>query len=119
MAKSRKVAYLSGPMSGYPSYNYAAFDDAEAVLAPHYRVINPARNFDGDTTHEKAVYMRVDFESVLKADLVFVLPGWSASRGARAEVLVAQEIGIPIFDLETMEDVFLEVVTDVRIKSAL
>ena len=110
-------AYISGPMTGYPGYNYAAFDAAEPVLeAEGYDVINLARNFGGRADHPggRAAYMRLDVGHVLDADLVFVLPGWEKSRGARLEILTAQELGLPVFDFVTREPVDNRVVTYVR-----
>jgi len=105
-------------MTGYPGYNYAAFNDAEAALTTEGEVdvINPARNFDGRSDHPggRAAYMRLDVGHVLDADLVFVLPGWEKSRGARLEILTAQELGLPVFDFVTREPLADLVVTYVR-----
>src|SRR5437868_6238269 len=83
--------YLSGPMRGKPRYNYAEFDAVECALGLDYsqdgdEILNPARNFAGDTTRDIADYMTVDLGQVLDADIIVLLPGWHDSEGARREV---------------------------------
>src|SRR5262245_23383467 len=40
---TKKKIYIAGPMRGYPSYNFPAFDEAEAALtAGGWRVLSPA-----------------------------------------------------------------------------
>jgi hypothetical protein len=107
------LAYISGPMTGLPEYNYPAFTAASQELRKKgYAVLNPASNFEGDTTFDHTVYMRHDMSHVLQADKVYVLPGWRNSKGARAEVHVAQLIGIPVLEYETNMPVRITVTTD-------
>lgn len=95
---SRKV-YLSGPMTGKPGFNYAAFNELAADLRERgYVVLNPAENFGGATDRPREDYMRLDLAHVLEADEVIVLDGWEQSRGATLEVKVALECGIPVYD---------------------
>lgn len=87
--------YLAGPMTGLPDFNFPAFHAAEAELLKHYQtVFNPARNFDGKTDLPRSTYMRKDFEALLQSDVIAVLPGWSKSAGAKAEVLMAAQLGL-------------------------
>jgi hypothetical protein len=92
--------YLSGPMRGLPDYNYPTFLEVEAALDKHlrndvgalqhsYRIINPARNFDGDTSRDPVEYMTVDLAAVIEADIIVLLPGWEKSEGAGHEVALA------------------------------
>lgn len=87
--------YLAGPMTGIPDFNFPAFNAAEAELLKHYKtVFNPARNFDGKTDLPRKDYMRKDFEALLQSDVIAVLPGWSKSSGAKAEVAVAAQLDL-------------------------
>jgi hypothetical protein len=92
--------YISGPMTGMPGFNYAAFNELAAELRERgYVVLNPAENFGGETDRPRADYMRLDIQHVLDADEVIVLDGWEGSRGAALEVKVALEVGIPVYDM--------------------
>ena len=96
--------YISGPMTGQPDSNYAAFDELAANLHEQgYSVLNPAANFGGDPYRPRSDYMRLDIAHVLEADSVMVLPAWETSRGSRLEVTVALELGLKIYDTEWNE----------------
>lgn len=87
--------YISGPMTGIPDFNAPAFNAAAAELrAAGYDVINPADN-GSDESKTWADYMRIDLRQLLDCDGMALLPGWSASRGARLEKYVATELGMP------------------------
>lgn len=111
MAKAlHSKAYLSGPMSGIPGFNFPAFNEAAAELAAQgYDVFNPASEGWGDgdpsngfTTEEQwREFLRHDIAAVAAADTVFVLPGWEQSKGATFELSVAHKLGIPVYDFET------------------
>lgn len=90
--------YISGPMRGKPDYNRAQFVEVEAALIGHLyegeqditdRVINPARNFNGDVTLDPTTYLALDLKQVLESDVLVLLPGWRESEGARREIEVA------------------------------
>ncbi len=105
-AETRAIRfYISGPMTGYDGHNFEAFDAAEMVLSRMgFQVLSPAQEGDLDneglSTATREEFMRRDIDWVLSADRVVVLDGWEMSRGARIEVAVAREIGLPIFRLE-------------------
>lgn len=99
-------AYISGPMTGLPDFNFPAFNEAAIVLQKEgYSVFNPAENDGGDTSHPWEYYMRKDIQAVCDADIVFVLPGWRASKGASLEVMVAERLNVPIRDFMTREEI--------------
>ena len=91
--------YISGPMSGYPDYNRAAFHAAAAALRVSRDVANPAELVLGEDA-EWADYMRHHLATIAdEVTEVVVLPGWEASRGARLEVHVAHALGIQVVPL--------------------
>ena len=97
---------IAGPMTGYENWNYPAFHRAEERLRELYpddTIINPAAEFNGNTTLTREVYLRRAIENVLKADRLLTLDGWVNSVGACTEVLVAQQIGIEVYHTPTME----------------
>ena len=91
-------AYLSGPMTGYPLFNYPAFEEATAamraagieVVSPHE--INPA---DGGV-HSWEWYMKRDIVSMLDADTIVLLPGSETSKGSRLELAIAEALGFAV-----------------------
>lgn len=110
--KTDYVAYLSGPMTGYPGYNYQAFHEAARKLREEgVFVFNPADTNGSLPNGERETFLRHDVATVLQADVVIVLPGWTASRGARLEVLIAQELGIPVLEYESGDPVAIQVGT--------
>lgn len=91
--------YISGPMTGYPSHNYPAFREAAGRLrAAGHEVLDPSENFGGATDRARHEYMRLDIQNVLAVEALYMLPGWQGSPGARLEVAIAQELGLPIYD---------------------
>ena len=102
------LIYIAGPMSSYPLYNFPAFHAAAKKLRDAGpEVWNPAENDERkgfDPSKDKAealsVYMQDDLPNVCKADAVVVLEGWEKSKGVQIELMVAQALGKPVFDLE-------------------
>lgn len=88
--------YICGPMSAMPDFNHPAFFEAEAaLLAAGFRVINPVLNGlpkDAEWAH----HMKRDIALLLGCTGVATLDGWQASRGAKLEVHIARELGIPV-----------------------
>ena len=102
---AQKKIYLSGPMTGYPDFNYPAFDDADRLLRNKgYIVFNPANQFNRDQSLDWTEYMRADIAAILDCDEVVVLDGWEMSLGARLEVAVARSIGLPVWHIDSSLD---------------
>ncbi|MDM8086331.1 DUF4406 domain-containing protein [Cellulomonas cellasea] len=95
--------YISGPMTGYPGWNFPAFNAAEERLRTlGHDVLNPA---DGGADEAKtwADYLREDIGLVVTADAIAVLPGWQESRGACLEVHVAHQLGMTVLPIDRWE----------------
>jgi hypothetical protein len=106
--KLQKV-YLSGPMTGIPEFNRPAFDEAAAYLRDRrFEVYVPGENETYDeqevvslttTRAKRHFYLSRDIDLIQEwADSVVVLPDWEFSEGAKLEVLVAQSIGVPVYE---------------------
>jgi hypothetical protein len=105
--------YISGPMTGFPEYNFPAFLDAEAQLRDlDHEVLSPARyslelGFDPQFSLEsqpefsRRECLRWCVSAVLDSERVVTLLGWEYSLGARAEVTIAQAAGIMVMPLLT------------------
>lgn len=98
MICAKSVAYVSGPMTGYPDANRPAFEAAEELLRQRFgcEVLNPARWPDGLSWQQ---YMRLDVAMLRRASVVVVLPGWQQSRGAMIEVELARMHGTPVVEV--------------------
>jgi nucleoside 2-deoxyribosyltransferase len=93
--------YISGPMTGYPDFNYPLFNSSAEVLRSYgYIVSNPAEHFEGAQDLPKETYMREDIKALLDCEIVVTLPEWDKSHGALLEVEVAKACGIPVISLE-------------------
>ena len=89
--------YISGPMRGLPDFNYPLFNSvAKSLRDEGIHVLNPAENFDGDTSLGFSDYMYQDLTQLLDSDVVLMLPGWQDSEGARVEYMVAKSLGLTI-----------------------
>lgn len=89
--------FISGPMSNIPSFNRPAFYQAENVLRkrnPHAFIYNPAKlNFDDGTYLD---YMILNIPMLLSCNTLVLLEGWSNSKGAVVEKMLAEYVGITI-----------------------
>lgn len=108
--KGKKV-FLSGPMSGLPHYNVAAFAEAHAVMVEHgaFNVYDPAIAYlQSCETHTHEYWMRECIRELTSDypyyDVLVSLPGWQDSEGAKTERMVAMACGIKCVDLSEIAD---------------
>lgn len=110
--KKGSRVYLAGPMRGIAEFNFPAFHEAAADLrARGLEVWSPAEadeeldGFDPATDEPRSFvhYMRRDLPAVMDSDALVALPGWQSSTGARLEVHVADECGIPVLRYPDLE----------------
>lgn len=113
--------YLAGPMRGIPNFNYPAFHAAAAVLrAEGHEVFSPAEhdvekygaaigtnNEEGDEAVAAAQH-GFSRREALSADLQWIcanaegialLPGWQKSKGALAELALAEALDLVVFQI--------------------
>jgi len=97
MKNKMKTTYIAGPMSGIEGFNKPAFDAAAKRLRKQRKiVINPAENFGGDQTLEHSDYMRYCIHQLLICSEIYMLKGWMQSKGAQAENIIAQSLGLEV-----------------------
>ena len=112
--KGRSI-YLSGPMTGLPDWNRAAFDDAMRTLAGFGadtdHSYNPASHVAEmhKWSHDRCLMASIRAlcsrrpgpqHSIAAYDLLVSLPGWEQSAGARLEREVAVACGIEVCELD-------------------
>ena len=113
--------YLSGPITGKPDYNVAAFDAAAKrmrgeghfVIIPHeltplFGTVEEIDNsfkayYEGAAqTYPNGSYrlaravMDADLAAVHSCDVIYLLRGWENSRGAKKELAEAIKYGLKI-----------------------
>lgn len=83
--------FISGPMSGKPNDNRAAFYKAQEELEKKgYSVWNPAwLAYPSDTEFSKDAIHAIDNEALRHCDAIYMLKGWQYSEGARNEYKIA------------------------------
>ncbi|MBQ6409741.1 DUF4406 domain-containing protein [Candidatus Saccharibacteria bacterium] len=93
-----QTVYLSGPMTGLPDYNRAAFNmRAEAFKALGYTVLNPAEiSVTHGTDKAYSFYLKRALRMMLSADVVYVFGSWYKSTGVRLELQVAGMLDMPV-----------------------
>jgi hypothetical protein len=114
--------YVAGPMRGIPMFNFPAFNAAAARLrAEGHFVFNPAErdidrhngvdisagNVDGDESKAAKEHgfnlrdaLADDAEFICRhADAIALLPGWDRSKGAKAELALAEALGLDVITL--------------------
>lgn len=97
--------YLAGPMSGRPNFGYDRFgaiyqyltNEAVHVRAPHL-VEGCPKDIEGDKMWQW--YMKRTVEMMLKCQGVIAMHDYLESRGARIEVRLAVELGMPVYLLD-------------------
>lgn len=113
--------YLSGPMRGYPKFNFPAFDAATAEGRRRgYGVMSPA-DMDRELGHtendsldaintpeQQRRFAGRDCAAILalkaeNGDGIALLPGWERSTGALAELFLSRWVGLCVVDAETWE----------------
>lgn len=113
--------YLSGPMRGYPKFNFPAFDEAAKDGRDRgFFVISPA-DLDREIGHNEddlledvnvpakmRLFAKRDCEALISlraedGDAIALLPGWEKSTGAVAEVMLAKWLGLRVLNAQTWE----------------
>lgn len=104
-----KVIYVSGPMRGIKDFNFPAFDATRDLFRSQgHEVISPA-DMDraaAKTDHvsiEEApeIYVKRDVDALIRVKqsgrgAIYMMAGWTDSRGAQAEYRIAEWLGLEI-----------------------
>ena len=96
MAQTMKKVYIAGKISGMEEEAFGLFVQAEILLIKKgYEVVNPMKlPHKHDKTWES--YMKECLTEMMKCDLIYPLPNWNESKGAKIEMELARELGIKI-----------------------
>lgn len=92
-------AYIAGKITGDPNYREKFQKGAEALQRAGYTVLTPATLPNGMRNSD---YMRICFAMIDVADIVFFLPDWQKSPGARLEHMYCDYINKVTLELYKM-----------------
>ena len=105
VSKKPMKIFISGPMTGYPDYNFPAFDKVEQLLnSKGIKTVSPVticQEYSQEavikdkTLFAKMVEKQQDAEKTCTA--ILLLKGWEASNGARLELNTALKNCLDIF----------------------
>ena len=94
--------YISGPMSGLPRLNWPLFNRTAVRLRNlRWDVVNPVA-INNDPEADWLDCIIADIRAMQGCTAICMLPGWETSFGARIEHLVAQRLGMQVFNLEDL-----------------
>lgn len=88
-----KIYYVSGPMTGLPEFNYPAFAAATTLLEGKGHMVLSPHSVGQHEGWEWEDYMKAAVQLQTECDAVYMLPGWSRSRGGRVEHGLATTFG--------------------------
>lgn len=91
--------YIAGGMTGLPNNNREKFSAAAKVLDKlGLTYFNPSDSNLPTMTYEEC--LQVDLDVIINKSMgVVAIPGWRKSKGANAEILVANVCGKPVYEL--------------------
>lgn len=97
--------YLAGPMSGYPDFNFPAFEAAQDELVQHGVRVDSPHTLDGQDSGLRGeelwkTMMRQALQMLLECDGIILLKGWTESRGALIEYNIAAGLKLPVYFLD-------------------
>lgn len=99
--RGKQVLYISGPITGMPGLNKAAFNDAARRLREcGFVVVNPVDNGVPDSA-PWADHMRADIRQMMDCSGMALLPGWGDSKGVALEKQIAEKL---CFDIRPLSE---------------
>ena len=104
VTKTRGKVYVSGPITGRERTEVLyAFNDVRCYLEiMGFEVVLPIENgLPADASHER--HMRCDFGLLMGCDYIYLMNGWSKSRGCMSEAFLSFAMGIKLLHNEELQ----------------
>ncbi|MCO5253386.1 MAG: DUF4406 domain-containing protein [Bacteroidetes bacterium] len=106
----KKVIYIAGKVTGEdPGLCAAKFEAAEREIEnAGFKAVNPIKEVGNPDENWKTA-MRICISHLVACDGIYLLPDYSQSRGAMAEVLLCRALGMPEFcSPQALKDYYVE-----------
>jgi len=91
--------YICGKVTGDPNNREKFLDAENKLFDAGYEPLNPTSVISPNCEWNKA--MRIAIGLMLKGDGIALLKGWRYSKGAKIEVKIARQVGLPVKRLDT------------------
>ena len=103
----KQLIYISGPISHRDlTERRKAFADTAEMLRGHgFDIVNPMENGLPENAPTRQ-HMRRDIEMLMRCDIIYMMKGWTHSKGCKVEFDVATSIGLPVMFQETGLETF-------------
>lgn len=104
--KARGKVYVSGPITGREREAVLyAFNDVRCFLEiMGFEVVLPIENgLPAEAPHE--MHMRLDFALLMGCDYIYLMDGWSKSRGCMSEAFLSFACGIKLLHNEELQTI--------------
>ncbi len=95
----RRKVYISGAVSSLPyDEAKAMFDEAKEIVNGYIEMeaVSPLDFDEEDKTKPWEWYMRKDIKLLMDCDMIYMLPNWRQSEGAKLERELAERLGIEV-----------------------
>lgn len=89
--------YLSGPITNDPDYVKHFQEAAKKLRNLGHQVLDPTVWTRENVKLDYEEYMKLDLAMLEVCDAIYMMPGWSNSRGALRELERAIELGLVVY----------------------
>lgn len=90
--------YIAGAITNNPDYKEQFAEAEKKLIAEGHAVVNPVKNLG----FEYKDYIDMGLCELMHCEAIYLLPGWTQSRGAFLEASYASTVGLKIFYSEGM-----------------
>lgn len=103
----KQLIYISGPIShrDLAERRNTFAETAERLRAAGFDVVNPMENGLPENAPTRQ-HMRRDIEMLMCCDIIYMMKGWTHSKGCKVEFDVATSIGLSVMFQETGLETF-------------
>ena len=118
MTLANKIVYIAGPLNGDVATNVERAENVADMLArmqigffcPHFR---GAEHMDLGV--DESYWVEYGLEMLRRSDALLLIPDWHNSKGTKGEIAEAKRCSIPVFELDEIENLVLELLKQPKV----